>query len=486
MKARTVLTVIISAVLLQAPCVFPQQSIQDSKQLAKFKNALKQDKFVVNTGGVGVWNLAADWCAEKPGVTSAIYFNNQPYLQFLVPKSTQEPDQLSRTFKLQEDEAIVVIGQTPPSAKYFSYTPFLASKVYPNLGRLQILATLGDSVNNLTVKTIGPTPFNAHVVLIFTPDQGTDSRVRAALQRAGYPAAIINTLVFPASMLKLGHSETADELSILPRAAIWQDPAAGDSYTNNPPLHVFRVTPHTTADPNPFPAPHLRVRGTGQTEMDLMKKLGQLRQAIIAAYPGLHSIDIPSKPTLYEGYDYIQQGIDPWGDGRDCFYVVAGYAPEMGGNDEITLADGEFLVIYGTNHVATGKATYMNINVYDGKKSKLSIGSLDDRDFKNTARDYLPDDPAVNLMFAYKVSRDCNGEPNCLPLSADDCLRLKIDSSTVLGIGTRTYLEPATKVGPAMQEMLYDRVIKFSKPRLDLEGGWGKHEGLKRVGNADR
>ena len=467
MKARIVLSVIISAVLLQVPCVFPQQAIQDHKALDKFQIALKRDGFDVNTGGVDVWNLAADWCAKKPGVTSAIYFNNQPYLQFLVPKSTQEPDQLSRTFKLQEDEAIVVIGQTPPSAKYFSYTPFLASKVYPDLGRLQILASLGDSVNNLTVKTIGPTPFNAPVVLIFTPDQGTDSRVRAALKHAGYPAAIINTLVFPASMLNLGHSETADELSIVPRAAIWQDPATGDAYMNNPPLQVFRVTPHTPADPNPFHAPHLRVRGTGQTEMDLMNKLGQLRQGIIEANPGLHAIDIPSKPTLYEGYDYIQQGIDPWGDGRDCFYVVAGYAPEMGSNDEITLADNEFLVIYGPNHVATGKATYMNINVYDGKESKLSIGSLDDRDFKNSAGDYLPDEPAADLLFAYKVSRNCNGEPNCLPLSAGDCPRLKIDSGTVLGIGTRTYLEPATKVGPAMQEMLYDRVIKFSPRKSD-------------------
>ena len=322
-------------------------------------------------------------------------------------------------------------------------------------------------MNNLTVKTIGPTPFNAPVVLIFTPDQGTDSRVRAALKHAGYPAAIINTLVFPASMLNLGHSETADELSIVPRAAIWQEPAAGDAYMNNPPLQVFRVTPHTPVDPNPFNAPHLRVRGTGQTEMDLMNKLGQLRQAIIAAYHGLHSIDIPSKPTLYEGYDYIQQGIDPWGDGRDCFYVVAGYAPEMGSNDEITLADDEFLVIYGPNHVATGKATYMNINVYDGKESKLSIGSLDDRDFKNTARDYLPDEQSADLLFAYKVSRNCNGEPNCMPLSAGDCPRLKINSGTVLGIGTRTYLEPATKVGPAMQEMLYGRVIKFSPRKSD-------------------
>jgi hypothetical protein len=198
--------------------------------------------------------------------------------------------------------------------------------------------------------------------------------------------------------------------------------------------------------------------------MDLMDKLEQLRQGIIAANPGLNATNIPSQPTLYEGYDYIQRGVDPWGDGRDCFYVAAGYAPEMGTSNRLTLADGEFLVIYGPNHVATGKATYMNINVYAGETAKLSIGALDDRDFTNSARQYLPGDPAADLMFAYKVSRNCGkGEPNCLPLSApDNCTRLTIDDSTLLGIGIRTYLEPATGVGPAMPEVLYDRVIKFS------------------------
>jgi hypothetical protein len=67
-------------------------------------------------------------------------------------------------------------------------------------------------------------------------------------------------------------------------------------------------------------------------------------------------------------------------------------------------------------------------------------------------------------MFAYKVSRDCGGETNCLELSAGDCARLTLDETTLLGIGIRTYLEPATKVGPALTEMLYDRVIKFSPP----------------------
>ncbi len=65
-------------------------------------------------------------------------------------------------------------------------------------------------------------------------------------------------------------------------------------------------------------------------------------------------------------------------------------------------------------------------------------------------------------MYAYKVSRSCGqGEANCLPLSAP-CPRLTLGSSTILGLYFRMYLEPATKVGVAMSEILYDRVIEFS------------------------
>lgn len=468
MKARILLSVVMATILLLVPCAFAQQAGQDPKALVKFQNALKQDGFDVNPGAAAALNLVGAWCAGTPvpGFDHAVYSNNQPYLQLLVPKSAQEPDELISVFQLGPQEAIVLIGLTPPPAKYFGFYPFLRTKVYPE-GRLPVIATLGDAVNNATVKTTGPTPFNSPVVLIFTPDQGTDARVRAALQRAGYPAAIINTVVFPASMLNLGHGDTADELNITLRNAMWEKGAEadGDSYIQNPPLHVFRVTPRTETIANPFPAPRLRIRGTGHTEMDLMNKLGLLRQRIVAANSGLYAADTVPRPNDYEGYDYIQRGIDPWGDARDALFLYAGYLPEFGSNDEITLADDEFLMVYGINHVATGKATYHSVNVYSSKEGKVPIGNFDDSSFPGTATPYLPDDPAAaNLMYAYKVSRNCGNQANCVTLGIDNCSRLTIGPNTVLGLMFRMYLEPATKVGAAMPEILYDRVIKFSPP----------------------
>ena len=442
-----------------APCTFSQPPGQDARALAAFQNALKQDGFDVTPGAAVAWNPAAAYCANQ--AESALYFNKEPYLLALVPQSGQPPSPSSGEFQLSSGEAVVMIGLTPPPAKYFSYTPYLDWKTYPD-GRKRVLATLRDAVNNVTVKTIGPAPFNAPVALIFTPDQTTDARVRAALQRAGYPAAIINTVALPASMLNLGQGANADQLLIGLRNAIWQDPDAGAAYVKNPPLSVFRVTPHIPAAANPFPAPHLRVRGTGQTEMDQMNKLAQLRAGIIGRNPGLHATDIAVMPMCYEGYDLIQRGFPLCGDSRDAFYIGAG----LPGYDStrITLELDEFVMLYGVNHVVTGKATYMNTNIYASETAKLTLGAIDDRNFPGTASGYLPaGDAAANLMYAYKVSRSCGGESNCLELSVPQgCTRLTLDSSTLLGVFTRIYVEPTTKIGPAMPEILYDRVIKFS------------------------
>jgi hypothetical protein len=230
--------------------------------------------------------------------------------------------------------------------------------------------------------------------------------------------------------------------------------------------------------------------------MYLTNKLGELRQAIIDAYQarGLHATEFQSRPAGYEGYDFIQRGLDQFypcvvsengtvicgppisdgvlGDSRDSFYLTAGWYPDGGSTDRVTLADDEFLLLYGPNHVATGKATYMNIGVYASETAKLTLGTIDDRNFtdKGTATPYLsPGDPDADLMYVYKISRDCGGEANCLQLSPPQgCPRLTLDSSTLLAIFPRIYLEPATKVGPALPEILYDRLIKFS-PRSSAQ-----------------
>lgn len=480
MKAKLLPSVIVLSVLVLILCATAQGAGQDTDaRLTAFQARLDQEGFEVTPGLADVWNPLGDWCAGE--IPDAMCVNSGLYLILSVPESATPGAQKLTRFQVRHDEAIVLIGRTPPPARYFGYHAFFATRFFPDRPRdkerMAIMSVLGDTVNNATIKTTGPTAFNSPLALIITPDQATDAAIRSALHRAGYPEAIINTYVLPASMLNLGHGETADTFQINLRTAMFEDEIAGERYIMDAPenLHVLRVTPRTPAVADPFPMPRLRVRGTGESEMRLMNKLGQLRTSIIAANPGLSATDFlsSSEAGAIEDYDYLQREIWAAGSSRDGFFLSAGWMMPLGyGNDVITLADDEFLMVYGVNHVATHKASYMNINLYatgrevDGdlvKEANAFVGGVNDDVLPGTATGYLPaGDPDAKLMYAYKVARSCGeDEPNCLPLSAP-CARLTLDSDTVLGIYFRMYLEPATKVGPALSEILYDRVIKFS------------------------
>lgn len=461
---------------------------------ALLTEALERRGFDVTQGRADVWNRARDWCTSQPGVEHAWYNNNAPYLALMVPKGGADAATSSEPvleFKLRPDEAIVLVGKTPPPERYFAFYPWIATKVYPDGTSLpQLNIGVVDPVNYLSIKTDNSPdkPFNSRVVLIFAADQRTYEDVFDALKEAKYSEDYVNKVVFPASVLNLGHGDTADTFRIQMRNAMWEDDKEGEAYIRAhtepqtaPPLQIFRVTPKTPReerDASPIPMPPLRVRGTGQSEVHLWNKLVELRRAIIESNPAMDATDIPvTVPVGYEGIDSMQRKELVGGDARDAFCLQAGYLPEfLWWDRQITLADDEFLMAFGANHVATGKTSYMSVNVYtgDAKDGKLSIGTVDDRKLSGTAAPYLRDDPAADLMYAYKISRKCPGgylDQSCLQVPSEDlltnCTRLTVGPRTVLGVIFRMYLEPATMSGAVMPEVLYDRVIKFSprKPR---------------------
>jgi hypothetical protein len=395
-------------------------------------------------------------------------------------------------FQLRADEAVVVIGRTPPAAKFFSYTPYLLTRTYPpETTPRAIFASFGDSLNVSTIKTLGPDPFSRPVALIFTPDRGTEARISAALRTAGYPDAMINTVPFPAPILQLGvdaagQPVTHDVFLIVNRMSMFGDKDAGKAYVDamanedvsKRPLRVFRVTPRAGGALNPFPVPPVHVRGTGDSELNMAPALARLRQAILDTYKDAYNYtEYHTKFVAYDGYEYIERQKNTLGDSRDSLYLGAGYLPmwDLGNpEDELTLGEDDFLVVYGPKHVATGKATYTNINVYASEKVMFSMASAYSDSFEGSAEEYLSD-PDASLMYVHKFAYPghCSGT-HCLPLDVPpdctpwcethpSCAPFVLDSSTKLGVFIRNYLEPPTRVGPAAGELLYDQVIKFSR-----------------------
>jgi len=454
----------ISAPIILGSCKFPSSGIRGGN-LEKLRANLKQAGFLVQDGKLTSVDVSTMCCSGQ--IPTCLYNNfGVPYLTITeLPKSPGETDMpiFPSTFHLGQNEAIILVGQTPPPIAFFSYDVYLAARYDtrfpPKNGNNTIVnAYIGDAINKLTIRTNGRHnyPFNQQILLIITADRQVEARVQKAARRGGYPPSMFNTFVIPSSIVKLGVDNQADTLWLLQRGAIPDDPQALADYMATPQT-VLRVTlqdPVWSADP--LSIPRIRVHGTGQSEMELLPTLEALRQAIIAKYDSIPATEVPVEAFQYQGFTGIQAEQNGHGPTSDSLYVgTTGTFMLPGPNS--------FAVLYGVNHELTGKATYSSLSIYEDV-SQLGLGSANShRDFLGSAAEYLPQDtPNVDKLFAYKVAWDCQGEKYCLEMINPGCAALNLTEDSPFKVWFRQYLEPATKTGPDLREVVNDRVILFT------------------------
>jgi hypothetical protein len=253
---------------------------------------------------------------------------------------------------------------------------------------------------------------------------------------------------------------------------------------------------------DPYPAPTLRVRGTGKTEMDLYPALKSLGKAILA------------KEAEAQGMPYKELGVRFWQDvmrpGSLCLLTSRGPVCRMVNlatrapatrttgrpipPSSCGMASNEYVIVYGVNHHKTGKAAYTSFSAYVepvfGTGREIGLGTVTDPDFDaggnpgDSARRYLqPGDPYyeyADMLYAWKIARtakvsptawkwgnpkDIDGVPyndNCTPqinLDIDDPERPSWASDVFVAF--RNYMEPATAVSADSNELVWDRAIYF-------------------------
>lgn len=452
-------------------------------KVPQFLEELDNAGFTAFEGEVEYIDLVKQCCEGKVPDTLA----NNPWpnayltLKNLTPESYPQLSYLPWMWQLGEDEAIVLVGQTPPAVAYFSYQSFMVAPPYdgnetpppfpgiePRMG-----IAVGDTTNIATIHTNDTNPFNTSIVYIITGHRETEQLVRAAALAAGYPATIINVETISPVIAPLGIGPSGSAFYMGQRNAMPQEPAALEDYIKNPPYRVFRVTPKVHLAPNPEPVPVLRVRGTGHTEMDLYPALKRLRKAILEQYAGPHKeLDthvwwIPDREIMLEKpYVGLQRGQFLMGATRDTNYLAT-YP-----NFKLRNGTDEFVIVYGVNHQQTGKATYSSVSLYADKDKWFGVGTILSNEFNGSARQYLgPDDPDADKLYAFKVARNCDGEAYCMEPTGPEnftdqwgvpynCPDLVMDEDEMFFI-FRSYMEPATNVSPDDNELLYDQSIYF-------------------------
>jgi hypothetical protein len=460
------------------------------------KDALQMEGFTVQAGKLALFDLVPYCCSPNPKVSSCYGNNaNAPYLVAYLPNAPgQSPGVvntmynpatgLAPSYRLGEDEAVVLAGSTPPQSAYFSYTPYLMIRTLKNAQdesvRTRIFDSLTDSFNTVRIKTAGTpagrlgNPFAQRFVVIYAADSAIAERARTGMIKAGYPEEIININPLPSQLLNMGHEQDSDELNIVNRVALPFNQAEMDSYLAAPNTAVYRLTPQKPVPTTPFPVSALISRKTGisetaaVTDVDLNKALGQLRDTILSTHKGYIATELTTGLWLYDGRQCMEMDLDCLGDSRDTTYLrsPAGAKDITIGPPYFTLDKDEFVIVYGVNHAATYKTTYSSFGLYAAERM-LGIKGVTSETYANSSADYLKDPRAAHYLYAWKIARTCGEkEEHCIEIPASDCSTGAVGASLTsnLLIAFRNYQNLTTGVGPALDEILPDRVIHF-RPR---------------------
>lgn len=362
-------------------------------------------------------------------------------------------------FKFDPRAALLFVGCTPSGVRYFSWRSYLMTE-----GASLVFASLGDSLNNLVIKTTGNgTAFGRTAAVVTTGDSGTLKDVNDALTLAGL-GDVVNLDAYDPTIIPEGL--ISSRFIMLHRASVWSNADEKKAYFAQE-RSVYMVTPPKSTAALPLPPVPVRHRGSGTREQDLIPNfeaaLAALTEGVRRYFtnatsgPGngtvrhLLNTSITVNRALY-GLDCIKSKSDCLGDNHDTNYIHSDRAP---------LASTDAYVFVGTNCVRNTKCTYSNIGIYKGALTTTPL-AVNYRKMDGSAAYYAPSlDPAVaDQLFAYAIMRSCpEGNPFCLEIGTD-IVKSPSHGGDWFAI-YRTYLEPSTRTGPLVTELVLPQLMHF-------------------------
>jgi len=344
---------------LYVTAVIPAHTFEYPPILSQFVRELEREGFIVQPGNV-TKAFPLDYYAS--GYVPDCNGNNadNPYFGVLVPPAPEQQagNQFPFTYRLRDDEALVLVGATPPECLYFSYRTYLLNRYNPDqASRVKIFASLGDTVNirMLRERNIGQSVFERPIILISTANPLTNELVRSAAFKAGYHKNNLYTDIIPADVARLGLDRHCDELLFLHRTALFADKEAERAFAEAPTYLLLRLTPKERLTGFTYATPPLKTRGSGTTEMALLETVEILKSNVITQFPEYEAKVLRTQIWFEEGFTAIQNYANVLGEVRDALYLKS---------DDFFLAEDEFLAVIGVNHHETGKSGYSNFSIY--------------------------------------------------------------------------------------------------------------------------
>ena len=471
------------------------------------------------------------------------YANNppSPYGVTLLPKNPREDTStysnwgvtlsgnfngtfMSATYRLDETETVLMLGQTAPRSLYYAYIPYVFDRWYPkgwtskssdwsrcadvtdpNGSRCRLFASLGNPTNMLNMNTSDENgdSFNSEFAYFMGGDQNQIAEIQAVGIRAGIRRSTHN--IFGLSKIskdqtngaKLGLHKDSDGFMHLTRTAFVENKEEFNDFIYNPEkfITILRITPKFVRlrDRKPFP-PNIFKDRISELEAVPSKGLSHekmtsilsndMRFSIIERYQSSHPhvYQFPIIPPIYRnGYDCMEKGMQCNGDNQDTLYPNSRnsaptnhYCMKTLGKDcpivyRTTLQEdgSDFFIITGVNHNATERSLYSSISAYSQDRLE-SLGGFDSlpadlspKSYWGSARQYLQEIQDVSdYFFAVKISRKCEKNENY-------CLEIKKSGDNSLPLDQscvfieRSYLDKMD-AGPTNEAHVKPIVYHFS------------------------
>lgn len=428
-----------------------------------FLAMLTADGFEIQEGALRPAALSD--CCES-GKSCAGDDPSRPYSAYFLPRApgqtVENPGEdvqgLSSSYRLRPDEAVVWLGETPPAAAYFGVTDYLVSRDDGTGKRVPVFASLAETLNIGVIGVAGPpdgVKSGRLSVIVHAADASIAARVLSTAVASGVPAQAINIAPIDAGTARLGLAEDDDALGVVLRADLFEDPSAGSAWLAAPPVQVLRLTPTSVPGaPAPYGEPPARAKDTKTDEKDTYAEAVEaLKDAILASYTATHAAVTENVSTgAPDAEACIEELKSCSAADRDTLYPSTGAFPWLPKEED-------FLIVYGVNHAASGKATYASAGVLS-IDHLARVATVTSDAYAGSASKYLPDHPLAGALYAYKFARSCNGEAYCVEVPAGSCPD-GISPAKLAAVTFRVHLEPSTATAPDPLSLVRDGVLRF-------------------------
>lgn len=435
----------------------------------------------------GYWTLFTVDDCKYPIRTVGNCYGNNPAAPYILPAVPRWKDEFvdrklhhavqaltrnaSATYRLDEREAVVVLGIMPPPGAYFGIQTYVYSRagmideedeIYrriegnedvrnllftysPNPARVLVFASIGNSLNNVVVERESGSSFEQERSFVITANAAMEEEVADALLRVGVPDRH-HIFVEPVSteVVRVGLGADADDLITLFRYAMPADPFAGARWRELLPLAVLRVRDPNTARPaRPYARPDYDLR-SANSEHYLAPSLGTLVHAVKKHWgQGLATqapfISAFSAVDLV-GQHCLERPMNCLGDSQDTdTYRIS---------PAFSIEEGRVIAVVGTLGTATGNATYVSLGV--NRSAVLTgVANLSDEELDGTATPFAGEVANAEKLYVHYFARDCALLNPCLHLP-----EAVVPSGEPIKIIQRNYILPGTARGADATQLL--------------------------------